>query len=93
MDKAIKQSLKDIVGDENFTDSLIDRIAYAKDASEHQHRPDAAVWPINTQQVSDILKLANREKFPVVPRGAGTSLAGLAVPEQGGLILDLGRMD
>ena len=93
MDKAIKQSLKDIVGDENFTDSLIDRIAYAKDASEHQHRPDAAVWPISTQQVSDIMKLANREKFPVVPRGAGTSLAGLAVPEQGGLILDLGRMD
>jgi glycolate oxidase len=93
MNKAIKQSLKDIVGDENFTDSLIDRIAYAKDASEHQHRPDAAVWPISTQQVSDIMKLANREKFPVVPRGAGTSLAGLAVPEEGGVILDLGRMD
>jgi len=71
------------VGDENFTDSLIDRIAYAKDASEHQHRPDAAVWPINTLQVSDIMKLANREKFPVVPRGAGTSLAWLAVPEEG----------
>ena len=93
MDKTIKEALKDIVGEENFTDSLIDLIAYAKDASEHGHRPEAAVWPIRTEQVSHIMKLANRERFPVVPRGAGTSLAGLAVPEQGGLILDLGRMD
>jgi len=93
MDTAIKQSLKEIVGEENFTDSLIDLIAYSKDASEHQHRPDAAVWPVDTEQVSAIMKLASREKCPVVPRGAGTSLAGLAVPEQGGIILDLGRMD
>jgi glycolate oxidase len=93
MDKVIKQSLKDIVGEENFSDSLIDLIAYSKDASEHSHRPDAAVWPITRDQVSDIMKLATREKFVVVPRGAGTSLAGLAVPEHGGIILDLGRMD
>jgi glycolate oxidase len=93
MDTTIKQTLMEIVGSENFTDSLIDLIAYSKDASEHRHRPDAAVWPVNTEQISAIMKLANREKVPVVPRGAGTSLAGLAVPEQGGIILDLGRMD
>ena len=93
MDTTIKQALKEIAGAENFTDSLIDLIAYSKDASEHKHRPDAAVWPVNTEQISAIMKLANREMFPVVPRGAGTSLAGLAVPEKGGLILDLGRMD
>ena len=93
MDTTIKQSLKEIVGEENFSDSLIDLIAYSKDASEHGHRPDAALWPVNTEQISAIMKLANREKVPVVPRGAGTSLAGLAVPELGGIILDLGRMD
>jgi len=93
MDTKIKQFLMEIVGAENFSDSLIDLIAYSKDASEHRHRPDAAVWPVSTEQISAIMKLANREKFPVVPRGAGTSLAGLAVPEQGGLVLDLGRMD
>ncbi len=93
MDTEIKNALKAIVGEENFTDSLIDLIAYAKDASEHSHRPEAAVWPVTTEQVSAVMKLANRERFAVVPRGAGTSLAGLAVPEQGGVILDLGRMD
>ncbi|HIJ58917.1 MAG TPA: FAD-binding protein [Deltaproteobacteria bacterium] len=93
MDTTIKQSLKEIVGEENFTDSLIDLIAYSRDSSEHGHRPDAALWPANTEQISAIMKLANLQKFPIVPRGAGTSLAGLAVPEQGGIILDLGRMD
>ena len=93
MDTTIKQSLKKIVGAENFSDSLIDLIAYSKDSSEHHHRPDVALWPVNTEQISAIMKLASREKFPIVPRGAGTSLAGLAVPEQGGIILDLGRMD
>jgi len=93
MDRNVKESLKEIVGAENFSDSLIDLIAYAKDASEYRHRPDAAVWPVTTDQVSALLKLANQEKFTIVPRGAGTSLAGLAVPERGGLIMDMGRMD
>jgi glycolate oxidase len=89
----IKESLREIVGEENLTDSLIDLIAYSKDASEFKQRPDAAVWPVNRDQISAILKLADKEKLPVIARGAGTSLAGLAVPQKGGLILDLGRMD
>ena len=93
MEQRVKESLREIVGEENFTDSLIDLIAYSKDASEFKQRPDAAVWPLNRDQVSAILKLANKEEFPVIARGAGTSLAGLAVPLKGGLILDLARMD
>ena len=93
MKPEINQQLKDIVGTENFTDSLIDLIAYSKDASEFKHRPDGAVWPISTEQISAILRLANQEKFPVIPRGAGTSLSGLVVPQQGGVILDFGRMN
>jgi len=93
MEDKIKKALIDIVGEENYTDNLIDLIAYSKDASEHGHRPDAAVWPATTEEISAILKLANKDRFPVVPRGAGTSLAGLAVPEKGGVILDLGRMN
>jgi glycolate oxidase len=93
MEPRVKEWLREIVGEENFTDSLIDLIAYSKDASEFKHRPDAAVWPVNRDQISAILKLANKEKLPVIARGAGTSLAGLAVPQEGGLILDLARMD
>jgi len=93
MDDGVKRSLIEIVGPESFTDDLIDRVAYSYDASDNDHRPEAAVWPARTEQVSRILILANEAGFPVIPRGAGTGLAGSAVPVWGGLVLDLCRMN
>jgi len=93
MDDGVKKALIEIVGPENFTDDLIDRVAYSYDASDNDHRPEAAVWPANTEQVSRILILANEAGFPVIPRGAGTGLAGSAVPVWGGLVMDLCRMN
>lgn len=93
MEDRIKKALVDIVGPENFTEALIDLVSYSKDASEFKHRPDGALWPTTTEQVAEVLKLANQEKLPVTPRGAGTGLAGLAVPQKGGLVLDLARMN
>jgi glycolate oxidase len=93
VDSAIKQQLMDIVGRESFTDLLIDLVSYSYDASDHSHRPEAAVWPSHSEQISKILALANEHRFPVTPRGAGTGLAGSAIPSSGGLILDLCRMN
>jgi len=93
MDETVKKALIEIVGEENFSDSLIDLISDSYDASEHKHRPDVAVWPKDTEQVSAILKLANEYKVPVTARGAGTSLSGTTVPVQGGIVLDMLRMN
>ena len=93
MDPRIKERLIGIVGEENFTDRLIDLISYSVDASEHKHRPDAAIWVSSAGQVSEVLRLANQEKFPVIPRGAGTGLSGLSVPEKGGVVMDMARMN
>jgi glycolate oxidase len=92
MDSKIKEALIKIVGPDNFTDTLIDRVSFSYDSSGLNRRPAAAVWIKNTPQVSEILKLANRHKFPVTPRGAGTSLTGSAVPQEGGLVLDMSQM-
>jgi glycolate oxidase len=93
VDSTIKRQLIDIVGHENFTDLLIDLVSYSYDASDHSHRPEAAVWPTHSEQISKILLLANEHRLPVTPRGAGTGLAGAAIPSSGGLILDLCRMN
>jgi glycolate oxidase len=93
MNENIKHALIDVVGPENFSDSLIDLVSYSYDASAHDHRPEASVWASTAQQVSEILRLANENRFPVTPRGAGTGLAGAAVPVQGGIILDMCRMN
>jgi glycolate oxidase len=89
----IKELLIEIVGRENYTELLIDMVSYSYDASDHDHRPEAAVWPANAEQISRILSLGNERGFPVTPRGAGTGFAGGAVPARGGLILDLCRMN
>jgi glycolate oxidase len=93
LEARIKQSLRKIVGEENVSDSFMDLVVYSYDASDHDHRPMGAVWPTSTEQVSEVVKLANEHGFPVIPRGAGTGLAGGAVPVLGGLVVDLSRMN
>jgi glycolate oxidase len=93
MDERIKQELIKIVGEENYTERLIDMVSYSYDASEHFHRPSCGVWPETAEQISDIMKLANREGIPVIPRGSGTGLSGMAIPAKGGVVLDLSHMN
>ena len=93
MEEKVKRAFIDIVGEENFTDALIDLVSYSYDASPDHHRPDGAIWVRNTEQVSAILKLANKYMVPLIPRGAGTGLSGMAVPKQGGIVLDMAHMN
>jgi glycolate oxidase len=93
MNETVRQALIDIVGEKNYTESLIDLVSYSYDASEHRSRPSCGVWVETAEQVSAIMGLANRERFPVVPRGAGTSLSGGAVPKKGAIVIDLSRMN
>ena len=93
MNDSLNIALKEIVGEENFTDQLMDMVSYSYDSSEHSHRPDCAVWPQNTDQVSRLLALASEAGTPVVTRGAGTGLSGMCVPARGGIVLDLNRMN
>jgi glycolate oxidase len=93
MDAAIKQALIDIVGEDNYTDAIIDMVSYSYDSSEHKHRPECAVWPSTTEEVSKVMKLASEKRVPVYPRGAGTGLSGMCVPTGGGIVLDLNRMN
>jgi len=58
-----------------------------------RHPPEAVVKPENTDQVVQIMKLANEECIPVVARGAGSGLAGAATPLHGGIVLSLEKMN
>lgn len=92
MNKKIKALLQDILGPRGLCTAPGDRIAYSYDATMHAGIPDAVAFPTNASQVSEIIKLANRERFPVYPRGAGTGLSGGSLP-QGGLALVLTGMN
>jgi len=61
--------------------------------SAYRCPPMAAVLPRSTQEVAAVLKLCHEMNVPVVPRGAGTSLAGGALPTADSLILGVARMN
>ena len=82
-----------IVGEGGSSTAPADLYTYGFDSSIHHQNPDIVVRPTSTEQVSLLLHLANDERIPVVPRGAGTGLCGGAVPIEGGIVLDLTRMN
>ena len=57
------------------------------------HVPDVVVLPTTTDEVVEVVKLANRTRTPIVPRAAGTGLADGAVPLRHGILLDVKRMN
>ncbi len=89
----IIKNLIELVGPDNATDQLEELVPYSYDASMNVHRPDAVVWPESTDQVVKVVRFANDQKIPVIPRGAGTSLSGGVVPIRGGIVIDLSKMD
>jgi glycolate oxidase len=93
MDQTIIDKLKKIVGEDNIIADEIDRICYSRDMSVHQGVPEAVVFAITNEQVQNIMKLANENKIPVTPRGAGTSVTGAIVARYGGIVLDLHKMN
>ena len=88
----IIEKLRDIVGD-RASASPAERLCYSSDASQVRGTPDYVVRPLSTEEVSDVVGLAAAEGVAVTARGAGTGLAGGAVPVRGGIVLDLSGMD
>ena len=84
--------LRRVVGRDHVIVGADDLRIFERDASIEGAVPDAVVLPSNTQQVSDVMKVAARHHIPVVPRGAGTGLSGGAVTIRGGIALQMTRM-
>ncbi len=55
--------------------------------------PNVVILPETAEQVSEVVKLANRLRIPIVPRAGGTGLADGAVPLRGGILVDIKRMN
>jgi FAD/FMN-containing dehydrogenases len=66
---------------------------YSADGSQIKGRPEYVIFPKSTEEVSQILAYANQNLIPVTARGAGTGLAGGAVPVKGGIVLDMSQMN
>jgi FAD/FMN-containing dehydrogenase len=88
------KDLGKIVGGGFVTTNPADLYIYSQDLTQAQSKsPDVVVLPGNLAELQKVICLANREKIPVVPYVAGGNIGGLAIPQNGGILLDLKRMD
>ncbi len=93
LEKRIIDELKKIVGAENVATERQDLICYGYDATQMEFLPDVIVHPASAAEVSRVLRLANAEKIPIFPRGAGSGFSGGALPKGGGIVVVTTRMN
>ncbi|MCP1145208.1 FAD-binding oxidoreductase [Lysinibacillus endophyticus] len=94
MDQHIIQEFINIVGEKNVKMTTAQLLAYSYDATaNYQALPDCVLSPRNTEEVSEIVKICNEHKIPIVPRGSGSNLAAGTVPNSGGVVLLFNHMN
>jgi len=99
----ITEELSKIVGHERISVDMVDKLAYGKDSwlisnlmtlkGVQPSLPDIILWPQTTNEVSEIIKLANKYNFPVIPFGEGSGVVGGTLAVNGGIILDTKYFD
>ncbi|PKO05171.1 MAG: glycolate oxidase subunit GlcD [Chloroflexi bacterium HGW-Chloroflexi-3] len=93
MDQQIVTQLVKIVGKKGVLTSPEDLAVYSYDGTFEECNPDIVVLPESTDQVSQVVKLAAKERIPIVTRGMASGLAAASVPFSGGIALVMTRMD
>jgi glycolate oxidase len=88
--KEIEQRLREIFADRLLMD-VSDLVSYGFDASFGQYMPDYVVQVLSTEDVQNVVKLADEYIIPIYARGASTSLSGGALPVKGGIVVDFSQ--
>ena len=88
------KELRDIVGTDNVVDDQDTLERYSKDQSlTPPKQPSAVVKPGSTEEVQELVAYANKTLTPLVPSSSGVHCFGATLPEQGGVVVDMCRMD
>ena len=92
----INLRLKNIVGDRFASDNLAETAIYGWDFVTCSTEPgwcEFVVMPAKTEEIADIVTVARKYRLPVIPIVSGMNFGGLGIPRQGGIVLDLRRMN
>lgn len=90
----IVRKLENIVGRAGLVADETELLVYECDAlTLFKNKPEIVVFPTTTEQVSRVVRLAAEHQIPFLPRGAGTGLSGGAMAAEGGIIIELQRMN
>ncbi len=92
---AALEALYRAIGKENVITNIEDRVCYSYDATATRQKaiPEVVIKASSTEEVSAVIKVADKYTIPVYPCGARSGLSGGSVPLHGGIVLDTTRMN
>lgn len=91
--REIGQALAGLVGPDCLITDPRELVPFETDAfTAYRRVPLAVVLPDTTEEVAAVLKYCAENGIPVIPRGAGTSLAGGAIPQEDAVVIGVSRM-
>jgi len=94
MDSHFIDQLVDVVGKKHVLHTPEDLAVYSYDGTFAEGSPEVVVLPANTDEVSQVVKLAAEARVPIVPRGMGSGMAAGSIPMvAGGMVVSLTRMN
>jgi glycolate oxidase len=93
MNRELLHALERLLGRDAVLSSRDDLLLYEYDGSVESARPQCVVFPRSTEDVVEIVRLANRYNTPIVGRGAGTGLSGGALAREGGVLIVFSGMN
>jgi glycolate oxidase len=90
--KKVLDELIKIFGKSNVSDKPHDIIPYSYDMTESEPKmPDFTVLPETVDEIVQLVKFCNQYKVPIVPYVSGNNVGGLTIPEEGGIVCDMGK--
>jgi FAD/FMN-containing dehydrogenase len=92
--QAFGRELRKAIGKDKVKDQEVVLVTYMSDVSPvPAHKPGFVVLPETKEDVIATLKLANKYLIPVTVMAGGVSVAGYSIPTEGGIVMDMHRMD
>ena len=93
LSSAFTAELRDLFSAEDLLTEVSDCWAYGYDNSKLQALPQAVVLPETESQVEAVVRACHEHQVPLIARGRGTGTTGATVPDHGGIVLSLERMN
>jgi FAD/FMN-containing dehydrogenase len=94
MNVDVKAALSKVVGAKNVSDDPSQLQAYSTDMSyTPMGMPNYVVKPASSEEVSGVIKFCSENSIPVVPCSSKIHFYGATIPKEGGVVLDMSRMD
>ncbi|MCK5098972.1 MAG: FAD-binding protein, partial [Desulfobacteraceae bacterium] len=93
LSSSILKKLQKILGKDGIKTNKEELVCYSYDATGKSYLPDAVVFPTSENQISQVLKLANKNSIYITPRGSGSGMTGGSIPVHGGIVMVLNRLN